>query len=44
LKRFVERRANMKNVYRMPEMIMPNYVKPAEVKKMIDDKYRRGEI
>jgi hypothetical protein len=33
-----------KNVYRLPEMIKPNYVTPAQVKKMIDDKYRRGSF
>jgi hypothetical protein len=44
LKKFVNRGANMnKDMYRLPEMIKPNYVTPTE-KKMIDDKYRRGEF
>jgi hypothetical protein len=40
----VERGANMKDVYRLPEMIKPNYITQAQVKKMIDDKYRRGNF
>jgi hypothetical protein len=45
LKKFMQRGANMdKNKYRLPEMIKPNYVTPAQVKKMIDAKYRRGEF
>jgi hypothetical protein len=45
LSKFVNRGGNMnKDVYRVPEMIMPNYVKPDEVKKMIDDKYKRGDF
>jgi hypothetical protein len=42
LKKFVNRGANMnKDMYRLLEMIKPNYVTPEQVKKMIDDKYRR---
>jgi hypothetical protein len=37
----VRRGVNM-NKYRVPEMIKPNYVTLDQVKKMIDDKYRRG--
>jgi hypothetical protein len=33
-----------KNKFRLPEMIKPNYVTPADVKKMIDAKYRRGDF
>jgi hypothetical protein len=44
LKKFVQRGANMKDVYRLPEMIKSNYVTPTEVKKMIDAKYRRGSF
>jgi hypothetical protein len=45
LKKFVERGANMnKDMYSLPEMIKPNYVTPAQVKKMIDVKYRRGSF
>jgi hypothetical protein len=43
LSKFVKRGANM-NKYRVPEMIKPNYVTPAQVKKMIDAKYRRGNF
>jgi hypothetical protein len=31
-----------KDMYRLPEMIKPNYVIPDQVKKMIDDKYSGG--
>jgi hypothetical protein len=31
-----------KDMYRLPEMIKSNYVTPAQVKKMINDKYRGG--
>jgi hypothetical protein len=45
LKKFVNRGANMnKDMYRLPEMIKPNYVTPEQVKRMIDDKYRRGQF
>jgi hypothetical protein len=44
LKKFVDRGANMKDVYRLPEMIKSNYVTPEQVKKMIDAKYRRGSF
>jgi hypothetical protein len=43
LSKFVQRGANMKK-YRLPKMIKPNYVTPQQVKKMIDDKYRRGNF
>jgi hypothetical protein len=33
-----------KDMYRLLEMIKPNYVTPAQVKKMIDDKYKRGSF
>jgi hypothetical protein len=33
-----------KDMYRLPEMIKPNYITPEQVKKMIDDKYRRGSF
>jgi hypothetical protein len=45
LKKFVNRGANMnKDMYRLLEMIEPNYVTPEQVKRMIDDKYRRGQF
>jgi hypothetical protein len=45
LSNFVNRGQNMnKNTYRLPEMIKPNYVTPADVKKMIDAKYRKGSF
>jgi hypothetical protein len=34
----------LKKFVRLLEMIKPNYVTPAQVKKMIDDKYRRGNF
>jgi hypothetical protein len=43
LKKFVNRGANMnQGIYRLPEMIKPNYVTQAEGKQMINDKYKRG--
>jgi hypothetical protein len=45
LSKFVNRGANMnENTYRLPEIIKPNYVTPQQVRKMIDDKYRRGSF
>jgi hypothetical protein len=43
LSKFVKRGANMEK-YRIPEMIKPNYVTPADVKKMIYAKYKRGNF
>jgi hypothetical protein len=45
LSKFVTRGANMnKNMFSLPEMIKSNYLTPEQVKKMIDDKYRRGDF
>jgi hypothetical protein len=45
LSKFVNRRGNMnKNTYRLPEKIKTNNITPADVKKMIDAKYRWGSF
>jgi hypothetical protein len=43
LSKFVNRGANMKR-YRLLEMIKPDYVKLEDVRKMIDNKYKRGNF
>jgi hypothetical protein len=43
LSKFVKRGANM-NKYILPEMIKPNYVNMADVREMIDKKYKQGNF
>jgi hypothetical protein len=45
LSKFVNRGLNMKDgKYRMPEMIIPNYVSKDKVKQMIYNKYKKGNF